>query len=295
MRRAVRSWRGAASALTPLNRSLCLHSRVLPHCRFGFCHAAPAASSLLARPSCTRAPSATATPLRFVDRAHVLLSDGWVVRAASHRVLTDAASPLLAAPNATAKKQRDTVSRSKLGARRGEQRWSALVSAPTSRLAKTMRARLGDAHWLAFVRHANRHYKAAYVRAFEQRILRCAGPICGGACPHAFEVDLDARDATLEHERPVRGVERATTGQSARVGRRDRRRRAVSRALRRARRRGAWCALSALPVRSAPRSALRAPRVLSRLVDAYCHDGSAAWFFGGGGASVRSGWCSKAV
>ena len=153
-------------------------------------------------------PSATATPLRFVDRAHVLLSDGWVVRAASHRVLTDAASPLLAAPNATAKKQRASVSRSKLGTRRGKQRWSALVSAPTSRLAKTMRARLGDAHWLAFVRHADRHYKAAYVRAFEKRILRCAGPICGGACPHAFEVDLDARDATLEHlhldhERPV--------------------------------------------------------------------------------------------
>ena len=127
---------------------------------------------------------------------------------ASHRVLTDAASPLLAAPNATAKKQRASVSRSKLGTRRGKQRWSALVSAPTSRLAKTMRARLGDAQWLAFVRHANRHYKAAYVRAFEQRILRCAGPIGGGACPHAFEVDLDARDATLEHlhldhERPV--------------------------------------------------------------------------------------------
>ena len=161
-------------------------------------------------PLCTRAPmpSATATPLRFVDRAHVLLSDGWVVRAASHRVLTDAASPLLAAPNATAKKQRASVSRSKLGTRRGKQRWSALVSAPSSRLAKTMCARLGDAHWLAFVRHANRHYKAAYVRAFEQRILRCAGPIGGGACPHAFEVDLGARDATLEHlhldhERPV--------------------------------------------------------------------------------------------
>ena len=144
-------------------------------------------------------PSATATPLRFVDRAHVLLSDGWVVRAASHRVLTDAASALLAAPNATANKQRATGSRSKLGARRGKQRWSALVSAPTSRLAKTMRKRLGDAHWQAFRAHAKTHYMAAYVSAFEQPILRCAGPIGGGACPHAFEVNLGARDATLRH------------------------------------------------------------------------------------------------
>ena len=48
----------------------------------------------------------------------------------------------------------------KLGIRRGKQRWSALVSAPTSRLAAYMRDRLGDALWSDFVRHANRHYKA---------------------------------------------------------------------------------------------------------------------------------------
>ena len=99
---------------------------------------------------------------------------------------------------------------SKLGIRRGKQRWSALVSAPTSRLAKMMRARLGDAAWTDFVSHANRHYKAAYVRAFEARTLRCVGTIDGGACPHAFEVDLRAPDAKdklellhLDHERPV--------------------------------------------------------------------------------------------
>ena len=173
--------------------------------------------------------STHATPIRFTDQAHILLSDGWVVRAASHpehaRALTEATpaspAPVLTASNTmtwtnlprnSCKKRRPTASscRSKLGTRRGKQRWSALVSAPTSRLAKAMRARLGEAHWLAFVRHADRHYKAAYVRAFEERILRCVGPIHGGPCPHAFEVDQDAQDAAaalehlhLDHERPV--------------------------------------------------------------------------------------------
>ena len=115
-----------------------------------------------------------------------------------------------------------------------------------------MRARLGDAHWFAFARHANRHHKAAYVRA--ERVLRCVGPVGGGSCPHAFEVDLAARDATLEHldhEQPVHLTCAAWSEQlpDARMGRRDRRRRSVPRALRCARR-GAWCALSALPVRA---------------------------------------------
>ena len=98
---------------------------------------------------------------------------------------------------------------SKLGIRRGKQRWSALVSAPTSRLARMMRARLGDAVWSEFVSHANRLYKAAYVRTFEPRKLRCVGT-SDGPCPHTFEVDLAAEEAKdklevlhLDHERPV--------------------------------------------------------------------------------------------
>ena len=79
---------------------------------------------------------------------------------------------------------------SNLGVRRGKQRWSALVSAPTSRLAKMMRTRLGDVHWAAFVRHANRHYKATFVNAFRHRVLRCVGSVDGAPCPHNFEVDL---------------------------------------------------------------------------------------------------------
>ena len=58
-------------------------------------------------------------------------------------------------PRATASNSRSRV----LGVRRAKQRWSALVSAPTSRLAKCMRARLGDALWAEFVSHANAHYK----------------------------------------------------------------------------------------------------------------------------------------
>lgn len=84
------------------------------------------------------------------------------------------------------------------------------MSAPTSRLAKSVRPRLGDELWAAFVSHADRHYKAAYVGAFGARTLRCAGPLGGGACPHAFEVDLadpGAKDRLellhLDHERPV--------------------------------------------------------------------------------------------
>ena len=73
-----------------------------------------------------------------------------------------------------------------------------------------MRVRLGDAHWLAFVRHANNQYKQGFVKAFQSRVLRCSGPIGGGSCPHGFAVDLTASDAKdqleflhLDHEQPL--------------------------------------------------------------------------------------------
>ena len=84
------------------------------------------------------------------------------------------------------------------------------MSAPTSRLVRMMCARLGDAHWAAFVVHADRHYKAAFVHAdrhykaafvcaFAGPKQRCVGPVGGeGGCPHAFAVDLAAPGATLE-------------------------------------------------------------------------------------------------
>ena len=84
------------------------------------------------------------------------------------------------------------------------------MSAPTSRLAKCMRGRLGASQWSDFVRHANENYKSGFVRAFEQPTLRCVGTLDGAPCPHAFAVDLAAPDAKgqlahlhLDHEQPV--------------------------------------------------------------------------------------------
>ena len=69
------------------------------------------------------------------------------------------------------------------------------MSAPTSRLAKMMRPLLGDTTWSAFVSHANKHYKAAYVGAFDNSVLCCVGPMDGGECPHAFEVNFNPPNA----------------------------------------------------------------------------------------------------
>ena len=84
------------------------------------------------------------------------------------------------------------------------------MSAPTSRLAACMRARLGAALWDDFVCHANENYASGYVRAFDQATLRCAGTLDGAAWPHTFAVDLAAPDAAaqlaqlhLDHEQPV--------------------------------------------------------------------------------------------
>ena len=168
-----------------------------------------------------------------MNDAYALMSDGWAVPGAAclshsraplhmHFPLTPSlpssyataskttASTTLPKRNSVKPVARSSCSSSNLGLRRGKQRWSALVSAPTSRLAKTMHARLGDAAWNDFVSHANRHYKDAYVRAFHARTLRCVGTIDGKPCPHTFEVDFSAPDAKdkleflhLDHERPV--------------------------------------------------------------------------------------------
>ena len=70
----------------------------------------------------------------------------------------------------------------RLAQRRGAQRWSALVTAPTSRLARQMRPHLGAELWDEFVEHANRHYKAGWLRAFAPAtgVLRCVGTLDDG-------------------------------------------------------------------------------------------------------------------
>ena len=82
----------------------------------------------------------------------------------------------------------------RLARRRAAQRWSALVSAPGSRLARQMWPHLGAERWDEFVEHANRHYKAGWLRAFAPAsgVLRCVGTLDGAPCPHAAAVDLRA-------------------------------------------------------------------------------------------------------
>ena len=72
--------------------------------------------------------------------------------------------------------------------KRGQQRWSALLS----RIAKHMR--LDKDMWADFVSHANAHYKSAFVDAFESATsLVCVGPVGGSPC--GFCVDLTSFSA----------------------------------------------------------------------------------------------------
>ena len=96
------------------------------------------------------------------------------------------------------------------------------MSAPGSRLARQMRPHLGAGLWGEFVAHANRHYKARWLRAFApgSGVLRCVGVLDGAPCAHAALVDLRAGAGAgsgtgergvgaalerlhLDHERPL--------------------------------------------------------------------------------------------
>ena len=68
------------------------------------------------------------------------------------------------------------------------------MNAPGSRLARQMRPHLGTELWDEFVAHANRHYKARWLRAFTPAsgVLRCVGALDGAPCVHGALVDLRA-------------------------------------------------------------------------------------------------------
>ena len=94
------------------------------------------------------------------------------------------------------------------------------MSAPTSRLASCMHDRLGPKVWAEFVKHANRNYKAAFMRAFARPVLHCVGRTDGTACPHAFRVAFAHEDAGaqlahlhLDHEQPLHQTCRRWTEQ----------------------------------------------------------------------------------
>jgi hypothetical protein len=99
---------------------------------------------------------------------------------------------------------------SPLARRRAGQRWSALVTAPSSRIARIMRPVLDEACWAAFVAHANAHYRATFLAAFNGPLLRCVGRVGGAPCPRDAAVDLAAPDAAnclahlhLDHEQDL--------------------------------------------------------------------------------------------
>lgn len=95
--------------------------------------------------------------------------------------------------------------------KRAQQRWSALLTAKKSRLAREMKAALGERCWAEFLVYAAR-YKRSFLKSFDppDGMLRCVGKYGGVPCPEHFAVDLgscSAREALcrleLDHEHDV--------------------------------------------------------------------------------------------
>jgi len=99
----------------------------------------------------------------------------------------------------------------RMARRRAQKRWSALIGGPNLRIARLMRASLGERCLAAFTRHADRHYKPQFIAAFEPDLLPCVGGRDGEPCPHKFVVDLtstcayrDLECLHMDHEQDVR-------------------------------------------------------------------------------------------
>ena len=188
--------------------------------------------------------SSTPQYVRHIDAGHVLMSDGWVARDSTWQPIPS--SPIAACevtesmtteslpssphdPNSTSSSEwedescpsitfrrrpnRKPLYGSRLGNRLAQKRWSSFVSSPSSRIAKTMRSRLGERLWVDFVSHANRHYWPDYRHMVmpASNVLSCSGPMDGSPCPHAFRLDLLSPSVHamsgflhLDHERKVR-------------------------------------------------------------------------------------------
>ena len=90
------------------------------------------------------------------------------------------------------------------------------MSAPGSRLARQMRPHLGAELWDEFVEHANRHYKAGWLRAFAPKtgVLRCVGTLDGVPCQHGAKVDLRGEGGRRGREGRSEGAEHAAASEA---------------------------------------------------------------------------------
>lgn len=100
--------------------------------------------------------------------------------------------------------RRPLPSAAKVARKRAQQRWSALLTANSSRLAREMRGALGEEHWSQLVLHASQ-YKRAFVKAFDPLDARlpCIGKSGGSPCPRSFDLCESAstlRQLELDHE-----------------------------------------------------------------------------------------------
>ena len=109
--------------------------------------------------------------------------------------------------------QQDCLSANRaISLRRGAQRWSTLLSARTSRVARVMLPVLGEEEWDSFVDYATARNRAAFLAAFDppSHTLHCVGTCNGEACRSGFVVDLSSPSSTsklkhlhLDHEQDL--------------------------------------------------------------------------------------------
>ena len=79
-----------------------------------------------------------------------------------------------------------------------------------------MRPHLGAELWDEFVEHANRHYKAGWLRAFAPAtgVLRCVGTLDGAPCQHGATVDLRGEGGRRGWEGRSEGAEHAAASEA---------------------------------------------------------------------------------
>ena len=153
----------------------------------------PAASRSLPsmRPRCA-SPASPATPTTAHHRL-ARVPDQRTSPCLAHRLAHSTACHPRSAPSSTASSTAATSpTLARLARRRAAQRWSALVSAPDSRLARQTRPHLGAG------RACESSLQGGWLRALAPAsgVLRCVGALDGAPCAHTVLVDLRAGTGT---------------------------------------------------------------------------------------------------